>query len=88
MHIVLAVLGGIIGLVLGLIAAHYAIPKETGFSRFVLVMLAAGLVGLVFGFIAGAFMGFAVHENRRANAPDSAHLQAIIHNITVTSRLL
>jgi hypothetical protein len=35
MHIVLAVLGGIIGLVVGLISAHYAIPKEIGFRRFV-----------------------------------------------------
>jgi len=73
MCMVSAVPKGVFGPLVGLVPAHSANPKESGFMPFVLKMLAAGFVGLVLGFIAGPFTGFSVPGRRRANAPDSAY---------------
>ena len=76
-----AIFCGFIGLVVGLITAHFSIPKNVGFIRFLLGMLGTGLVGCVLGVVAGVVIEVAVIDavlqKRRANDPQEQFAAAI-----------
>lgn len=48
-----AVLFGFVGIVLGLIAGHYCLPKSAGFIRFVVLEPGAAVVGCTVGLVGG-----------------------------------
>jgi len=55
-----AIFGGFMGLLLGLITAHFSIPKSVGFIRYLLLQLGAGLAGCILGIVVGVIIESAV----------------------------